>query len=135
MDHGFIRRHVEMQISLMNAPKDTQVGPKRRPCSLTGVTVELAAAVPIIVSGPLVHAVTDGGTDRVAPPIDLSLVSREPRAVRGQVLRDQGGAGTCVGMVTDPPALLVHVARDDADDGRPVMLIGLMPFALIGAAT
>jgi hypothetical protein len=108
----------------MNAPKDTQVGPERRPCSLAGVTVDLAAAVPIIIPGPLVYAVADGGMDRVAPPIALPLVSIEPRAVRGQVLRDQGGTGTRVGMVTDPPALLARVARDDADDGRPVILIG-----------
>ena len=118
----------------MNAPKDTQVGPECRPCSLTDVTVDLAAAVPIIIARPLAHAVTDGGMDRVAPPIALPLVRREPRAVRGQVLRDQGGAGPCVGMVTAPPALLARVARDEADDGRPVILIGPMPVALIRAA-
>jgi hypothetical protein len=43
-------------------------------------------------------------------------------------------AGLPVPVVTDLPALLSHVARDDADDGRPIVGIGAVPFAPIGAS-
>ena len=50
-----------MQVLLMNAPKGTQVGPKPRTGSFTGVAVHLASAIAIIIPRPLTQAAADGG--------------------------------------------------------------------------
>jgi hypothetical protein len=62
-----------------------------------------------------VYPVAARGMGRMAPPIALPLVGREPRAARGDVFRDEGHAGAPIGMVATPKALLTDVPRDDAD--------------------
>ncbi len=74
----------------MNPPKGTQIGPKRRACSFTGVAVDLTPAITIIIPRPLVHAVAHSGMARVAATIALPFVGIERRAASGDVLRDQG---------------------------------------------
>jgi hypothetical protein len=132
IDHRFIRRHVEMQVLLMNAPKHTQVSPERRPRSLTGVTMDFAAAIAVIIPRPLVHPVADGRMARMAAPIALPLIGIEPRVAHGDVLRDQGGAGARVGMIAHPPALLPRVPRDEADNRWTIVGVGPVPFPFIG---
>ena len=44
-------------------------------------------------------------------------------------------AGPRVRVVAYPQALLARVPRDDADDGRPIVGIGAVALALIGAST
>jgi hypothetical protein len=73
---------------LMNAPKGTPGGPERCARTLAGVAVDLTAAIPIIIARPLVHPMADGGMGRMAPPIALPLIGREPCAARGKILRD-----------------------------------------------
>jgi hypothetical protein len=53
----------------------------------------------------------------MAPAVVLPLIGIEPRAAQRHVLRDQGRAGACVGMVAHPPTLLPGLARDQTDDG------------------
>jgi hypothetical protein len=47
IDHGFIGRHIEMQVLLVDPTEGTQRGAERRSCPFTGVAVDLAAAVPV----------------------------------------------------------------------------------------
>ena len=117
----------------MDPPEGTQVGPERRARPLTGVAVDLASAIAIIIPRPLVHAVADRGMGRMAAPIALPFVGIELRAASRHVLRDQGTARARVRMVADPEALLARVPRDDTDDGRTIVGVGAVPFALIGA--
>lgn len=124
-----------MQVLLMNAPKDTQVGPERRPCALAGVAVDFATAIPIIIPCPLVHAVADGAMGRMAPAIALPLVGIELRAASWDILRDQGCAGVRVRMVADPEPVLARVPRYHTDNGRAIIGIGAVPLPLIGAPT
>jgi hypothetical protein len=131
--HGFIRRHIEMQILLMNTSKGTEVGTKRSPCALAGIAMDLALPITIIIPRPFAHTMSNRGMVRMAAAITLPLIGIEPRAADRDVLRDQPRAGARIGVVTDPPALLARVARDDADDGRPIIGVGAVPFALIGA--
>jgi hypothetical protein len=133
--HGFIRRHVEMQVWLVNTPKNTQVGPERCAGSLAGIGVHLAPAIAIIIPGPFVDAVAHGGVGRVAATIALPFICIQDCALQRDVFGDQGSAGALVRTVAHPQALLARVARDNADDGGPIVGVGPMAFALIGAST
>ena len=116
----------------MNAPKATQVGPERRPCTLAGVAVDFAAAVSISIPGPLAHAVADGGMDRMAATIALPFVRIQDGAVPWDILGNQVVAGTLVRVIADPETLLTRFARDDADNGGTILRIGPVPSPLIG---
>jgi hypothetical protein len=131
VDHGFIRRPREVQ--RLHTSKSTEVGPKRRPCSLAGSVMDLALAITIILPGPFVHTMSTRGMGGVAAMITLPLVGVERRAASGDVVSHQVAAGVSVRMVVDPPALLARVPRDDADEGRASVRIRAMPCALIGA--
>ena len=72
-----------MQVLLVDTPEGTQIRAKRRACSLAGVAVDLALAIPIIIPCPFVHTVADGGMGRMAAAITLPFVRVEQRAARG----------------------------------------------------
>ena len=133
IDQGFIGRHIQMQVLLVNTSESTQVGTKCRTRSLAGVAMHFASAIAIIIPRPFVYTMADGAMPRMATTIALPLIGIEFCAARRNVLHDQSGAGARVGMVADPPALLSRVARDDTDDGRAIVRIGAVPFALVGA--
>ena len=118
---------------LVDAPEGTQVGPKRRARPLAGVAMDLALAITIVIPRPFAHPVGSRGMARMAAAITLPFVGIEQRAALGHVFRDEVVAGLPVRMVTDPPALLACLARDDADDRGTIVRIGAVPFALIGA--
>jgi hypothetical protein len=63
----------------------------------------------------------------------MNSISIEQRAPGGDVVSNKVAAGVPVRMVADPPALLSRVARDDTDDGRAIIRISPVPFALVGA--
>ena len=88
--HGFICRHGDMQVSRMDIMEGVQIGPKRRTGPCTGTAVHFTSALFIIIACPLVPAVADSGMARMASPIALPLIGRDPRAARRKVLRDQG---------------------------------------------
>ena len=119
----------------MNAPKTTQIGPERGTRPLTAIAVDLAAAIAIIIPRPFVPPMPDRGMRGMAPPVALPLVGIELGAVRGNVLRDQGRAGTPISMVANPEALLTGVPRDDTDDGWTIIGVGPVPSPLIGPPT
>jgi hypothetical protein len=117
----------------MNPMEGPPIGPKRCARPLTGVAVHLTPAISIIIPRPLMHTVVDSRMARMTLPVALPLISREQRAASREILRDQGRAGARVGMVADPQTLLSCLARNHTDDRGPVMGIGPMPFAFIGA--
>ena len=118
----------------MDTPEGTQVGTERCARPLTGVAMDLAATIPIVIPCPFAHPVGHRGMARMAPTITLPFIGIEPRATGGHVGSNKNVAGLPVRMVADPPALLARVARDDADDGGPIVDIGAVALALIGAS-
>src|SRR5262245_22409616 len=124
-----------MQVLLMNAPKDTEVGAERRPCSLAGIAVDFAVAIAVLIPCPLVHAMADGGMRRMAATIALPFIGVQDRAVPWHILGNQAVAGTFVRVIADPEALLPRLSCDEAENGRTVVRIGAMSCALIGAST
>src|SRR5215211_357871 len=108
--HGFICRHVEMQVLLVNTPECTQVGPKRRTRALTGVAMHFTSAIPISIARPFVHTMGNSGMAGMTAAITPPFVGIEQCAIRGHVVSNQVVAGVPVRMVADPPALLSCVA-------------------------
>jgi hypothetical protein len=119
----------------VDASERTEVRAERRTGPFARVAVDLAAAIPILISCPLAHAVVDGGMGRMAALVALPFVRVEDRAVPGEILSNQARAGALIRMVTDPKALLARLARDDADNWGTIVRVGTMPPALIGAST
>jgi len=119
----------------MHASKTTQIGPERRASSLTGIAVDLAVAISVIIPCPLVHTMTDSGMRGMAPPLALPFIGIELGAVSGDVLRNQCRAGMPISMVANPEALLACVPRDEADNGWAIVGVGPVPSALIGPPT
>jgi hypothetical protein len=124
-----------MQGLFVDTPEGTQVGTKRRPRPLTGVAMDLALAVAVVIARPFAHPVGNRGMARMAPSLTLPFIGIEPRAPGGHVVGNKVVTGGPVRMVADPPALLAGVARDDAEDGGTIVGIGAVPFALMGAST
>jgi hypothetical protein len=86
----------------VSAAERPEVRAERRAGSFAGVAVDLAVAVPIIVSRPLVHAVADGGVGRIGAPVTPPFVGIEDRAVLRNILGNQSRASTLIRMIADP---------------------------------
>jgi hypothetical protein len=83
IDHGFIRRDIEMQVLFVDTPEGTQIGPERGARSLAAVAVDLAPTLTIVIPGPFAHPVGHRGMARMATAITLPLIRIEPRATGG----------------------------------------------------
>jgi hypothetical protein len=132
IDHRLIRRHVQMQVLLVDPTEGAQVGPQRCARPFTGVAVHFTSAIAIVIPCPLMDAMTDRRMGWMTPPVTRPLIRIEPRGPCRNVLRDQRCTGARVGMVAHPPALLPRLARDDTDDRGPIVGIGAVPFPLVG---
>jgi hypothetical protein len=135
IDHRFRRRPIEMQILLVNTSESTQVGTQCRTRSLAGVAMHFASAIGIIIPRPFVDAVPDRGMRWMTAAVALPFVGVQPRAASWDIFGDERAARPCVRVVAHPPALLARVPRDDADDGGPIVGVGPVALALIGAST
>jgi hypothetical protein len=122
-----------MQVLLMDTPEGPQICPECRTYPLAGVTMHLAAAITIIITRPFVHTVAHRGMDWMTPSVALPFVRVQLRAVSRNVFGDECLASPSIRMVAHPQALLARLARDDTDDRGPIVGIGAMSFAFIGA--
>jgi hypothetical protein len=134
IDHGFIRRDIEMQVLLMNPTERAQIRPKRRAGPFTGVAVHFASAVAIVIPGPFADAVAHRGMGGMAAVIALPFISVQDRALQWDILGDQVSARVPVRMVAHPKTLLPRLARDNTNDGRSIIGIGAVPPPFIGPA-
>jgi hypothetical protein len=132
IEHRFVCRYVEIEVLFVDPTEGSQVGAERRTGPLTGVAVDLASAVPIIISGPFVDPMTDGGMGWMAPMVTLPFIGVEDRALPRDILCDAVSTCALVRMVTYPKTLLPCVPRDDADDRWTIVGVGPMPFPLVG---
>jgi hypothetical protein len=124
-----------MQVLLVNTPEGTQVGPKRRTRALTGVAMDFPSAIPIIIPRPFVDTMADRRMGGMTAPVALPFIGVQSRAASRHVVGDQGPARPCIRVVAYPEALFARLARDDADDRGPIVGIGAVALALIGAST
>jgi hypothetical protein len=122
-----------MQVLLVDPAEGAQVGPQCCARRLTGVAVHFTSAIAIIIPRSLMDAMADCRMGWMTPSVTLPLISIDPCALRRNILRDQGCAGARVGMVAHPPARLPRLARDDTDDGGPIIGVGAVPLPLVGA--
>jgi hypothetical protein len=123
-----------MQVLLVNPAEGPQIRPQRRAGPFTGVAVDLALAIPIIIPCPFVHAMADGRVGRMAAVIALPFIGVQERALQRDILGDQVSARTPVRMVAHPKTLLPRLARDHANDGWAIIGIGAVPLPFISAS-
>ena len=118
----------------MDPPEGTQIRAERCSCPFTGVAVDLASAIPIIVPCPFVDAVADRGMGWMTPPVALPLIGVQPRAASRKVCDDEPMTSPPVRVVAHPKTLLARLTRDQTDERRPIIGVGAVAFALIRAA-
>src|SRR5687768_7307928 len=97
--------------------------------------MHFASAIAIIIPRPFVYTMADGGMSWMTAAVALPFVGVQPRAASWNIVGDERAASPCVCVVTHPKALLTRVARNNADDGGPIVGIRAVAFALIGAST
>ena len=68
--------------------------------------------------------VADRGMGWMTTPVALPFVGVQPRAASRQVFAGEPMTSPPVRVVPYPKALLARVARDDADDGGPIVGVG-----------
>jgi hypothetical protein len=110
IDHGFIGRHIELQVLLVNSSEGAQEGAERRSCPFTGVAMDLASAVPIIISGPFVDAMADGSMGGMAAAITLPCIRVQDRTMPWDILSDQVSTCAPVRVVAPPKTLFARLA-------------------------
>jgi hypothetical protein len=123
-----------MQIRLVHTQESLQIRPECCPCSLAGVAVHLTEAISIRIPRPLVHAVAEGGMGWMAATIARPFIRIEPRAACWDICGDQVVAGLPVRVIAYPEAILARLSGHHTDDGRAIVGIGAVPFALMGTA-
>jgi hypothetical protein len=99
-----------MQVLLVHTPEGTQVGPKRRTRSLTGVAMNYTLAIPSIIPRPVVYAMADGGMGWMTAPVALPFVGVQPRTASRKVFGEEGTARPRVRVVA-PHKLCSPVSR------------------------
>src|SRR5262245_58821981 len=123
-----------MQVLFVDTPECTPVGPERcARCPLTGVAMDLTATITIVILCPFAHPVGNRGMAWMTTTITLPFLRQEQHAPRRHVVSNKIVAGVPVRMVTDPPARLCRVTRDDTDDRGTIIGIRTVPLAFIRA--
>jgi len=118
----------------VNSAEGAQVRPKRRTGPFTGVAVPVAAAIPVVITRPVVAAVAHRGMGWGAAVSALPVTGVQERALQRDILGDPGSARTPVRMVTYPKTLLPRLARDHPDAGWALMGVGAVPLPFSGAS-
>jgi hypothetical protein len=96
--------------------------------------MNFTSAIPIIIPRPFVDAVADRGMGGMTPPVALPLIGIQTRAASRKVFADELMTSPSVRVVTHPKPLLARLSRDDTDDRGPIVGVGAVAFALVGAA-
>jgi hypothetical protein len=86
MDHGLIRRDIEVQVVCVDTSEGTHVGTERCARPLAAVAMDLALTITIVIPRPFAHPVGHRGMARIATTITLPFISIEPCATRRHVV-------------------------------------------------
>src|SRR3712207_112841 len=97
--------------------------------------MHFTSAIAISIPRPFAYTMADRGMGWMTAPVALPFIGVQPRAASRNVVGDEATTRPRVRVVAHPQALLARVARDDADDGGPIVGIGAMAFALISTST
>jgi hypothetical protein len=121
-----------MQVRLVDPAEGPQVGPQCRAGAFTGVAMDFASTITIMIARPFANPVANRGMGRVTPAVALPFVRVQLRPVSRNGFGDERLARPPVRVVTHPKTLLACLARDDAKDGGAIIGEGAMAFVLIG---
>jgi hypothetical protein len=94
----------------VNPSEGAQVSAERRSCPFTGMTVDLASTVPILIPSPFVDAMADGSMGRMAAAITLPCIRVQDRVMPRDIFGDQVRACAPIRVITHPKTLLARLA-------------------------
>jgi hypothetical protein len=119
----------------MDTAKNTQVGPQSSASAFTGVTMDFANAVTVVVTRPLMHSMADRAVVRVQAGIVGSFIREQERAARRNAGADNASTASLVRVLNNPIADLAGLPTDDRDNRRAVIVIRAASSPLVGSAT
>ena len=117
----------------MHAAKRSQKRAERHACPFTTVAVNLAHAIAIVITCPLVLSVIDGCMLRRDPVVAPLLVRIDDRPIRRNRFGQDALIGRLVALSDQWATFFARLTADAMDDRRTVVLIGTMPRLLIRA--
>lgn len=91
-----------MQVLFVDTPEGPQVGAECCSGPLTGIAMDFAAAITIVIPRPFVDTMADRGMEWMTAPVALPFVGVQPRADSRNVFIDEATASPSVCVVTDP---------------------------------
>ncbi len=104
----------------MHAAKRSQKRAERRACPFTTVAVNLAHAIAIVITCPLVLSVIDGCMLRLDPVVAPVLVRRDDRPIRRNRFGQDAMTGRLVALSDQWATFFARLTADDMDDRRTV---------------
>jgi hypothetical protein len=123
-----------MRMPLVDTPKGPHGGPKRRTRALPGVALALALTISIGIPRPFAYPRADRALAWRATPIALPPVGGQRRAASRDGVGDAGAARPWVRGVARPKPRLARLTRDDPEDRGPIVGVGAVAVALMGAS-
>ena len=118
----------------MHAAEWPQEGAQRGTCPFTGVAMNLAHTIAIVIARPFVLTVIDGRMRQLQAMVTAILVRIDDRRVCWHGFGQNALTGGLVTVTNHPAALFATLAADDMNDRRPVVVVGAMARLFIGAA-
>ncbi len=119
----------------MDTSKNAQEGTQGSASAFTGVTVDFADAVSVVVTRPFMDSMADCAVVRVQAGIVGRFIREQERAARRNAGADDASSADLVRVLDDPVANLAAVPTDDRDNGRAVIVIRAASSSLVGSAT
>lgn len=132
IQHRFKGCHILGEIVFVNAPKGTQIRAEGCSETFTGVAVNLADAITIVIPCPFVVAVTDRSVVGMHATIVRAFVGKEQRSRRDNTRFNNRTTRGFISVFDHPIAVFFGFPTDHPNDGWTVIGIGATATALIG---
>jgi hypothetical protein len=116
----------------MHAAERPQEGAQACASALTTVAMHFSHTIAIVIARPLVLSVIDRRVRQVQPMVTAVLIRIDDRGISRHGFTQNTLAGGFITVADYPAALFAGLATDDMNDRRSVIVIGAMPWLLIG---
>lgn len=108
----------------MDTPEGAQEGAQPRACPFTGVTVDFADAIAIVVACPLVLPMIDRGMGQSEAMVTAVFIGVDHRRGTRDRFTENALAGCRIAMADHPAAFFARVATNDVNNWRTIIGVG-----------